>query len=81
MSHSLKYEVKAGETKAFCMCGKTANFPLCDGSHVGTGKKPFIETFTDDKIVSICRCSRSQKLPRCDGSHRQPLPAGEGSAV
>ena len=28
-----KVEIKAGEMKAFCMCGQSKNGPFCDGSH------------------------------------------------
>ena len=27
-------------TKYYCTCGKSKNFPYCDGSHEGTGKGP-----------------------------------------
>jgi len=65
----IKVDVKAGETKAFCMCGKSQNFPSCDGCHKGTSFVPKIEKFTEDKTVYICRCGKSSNLPYCDGTH------------
>lgn len=38
-------DVKAGETKTFCMCGLSNNGPYCDGSHVTTDKTPEVVTF------------------------------------
>lgn len=67
-------EVKAGESKAFCMCGRTANPPYCDGSHVGTDLLPHVEKFNMDQTIYICGCRRSAIAPYCDGTH---LEAGD----
>jgi CDGSH-type Zn-finger protein len=61
--------VKAGQTKAFCMCGKSKNGPFCDGSHQGSGIDPEVVTFDADKTVYACGCQASKKRPYCDGSH------------
>lgn len=65
-----KFEVKAGEVKAFCSCGQTQSPPFCDGSHAGTGISPRVVTFTEDKRVSICGCAASKNMPYCDHSHK-----------
>lgn len=63
-------KVKAGETKAFCMCGQSKNGPFCDGSHVTTDKTPEVVTFDEDKTVFACGCTHSKNRPYCDGTHR-----------
>jgi len=68
-SEPFQVTVKAGETKAFCMCGKSANGPFCDGSHKGTNQTPKVMTFDSEQTLYICGCQRSQKRPFCDGSH------------
>jgi len=62
-------DVKAGETKAFCMCGLSKNGPFCDGSHKETGKSPEIVTFDEDKTIYVCGCQQSGNRPYCDGTH------------
>ncbi len=64
-----KIEVKNGDTKAFCMCGASKNGPYCDGSHQGTGKRPEVIKFDQDKTVFVCGCQKSAKAPFCDGTH------------
>lgn len=64
-------DVKAGETKAFCMCGLSKNGPYCDGSHAGSGIKPKVTKFEEDKKVYVCGCRQSKNLPLCDGSHNK----------
>lgn len=61
--------VKAGESKAFCMCGLSKNAPFCDGAHSCTDKRPEVVKFTEDKRLRVCGCRKSAKLPYCDGSH------------
>ena len=69
-SEPFAIEVKAGETKAFCMCGLSKNGPFCDGSHVSTDKTPEVITFDEDKTIYACGCQQSKKRPYCDGSHK-----------
>jgi CDGSH-type Zn-finger protein len=63
-------EVKAGETKAFCMCGLSKNGPFCDGSHVTTDKTPEVVKFEEDQTVYVCGCQQSGNRPYCDGTHK-----------
>ena len=62
-------EVKAGDKKAFCTCRKSANAPFCDGSHAGSGQRPCVVEFDEDKTIHACRCLRSANGIYCDGSH------------
>jgi len=59
-------------TKAYCACRCSKNLPYCDGSHKGTGKKPFVVVFEERKSVAICGCGQSGVLPYCDGTHKTP---------
>ncbi len=61
--------LKAGETYAFCRCGKSKNMPHCDGSHAGSGQTPMVFKPGNDMNARFCACGKSQKLPFCDGSH------------
>jgi CDGSH-type Zn-finger protein len=61
--------VKAGETKAFCMCGLSLSAPFCDGTHKSTDIRPEVVKFEADKRLRICGCKKSGELPYCDGSH------------
>ncbi|MBT5074341.1 MAG: CDGSH iron-sulfur domain-containing protein [Kordiimonadaceae bacterium] len=63
--------VKAGESKAFCMCGLSKNGPFCDGSHTVTDMKPEVVKFTEDKRLKVCGCQQSGSRPFCDGSHNK----------
>lgn len=63
-------DVKAGETKTFCMCGLSKNGPFCDGSHTSTNKTPQVTTFDEDKTIYACGCLQSENKPYCDGSHK-----------
>ncbi|NOZ41941.1 MAG: CDGSH iron-sulfur domain-containing protein [Alphaproteobacteria bacterium] len=63
-------KVKADDKLAFCMCGRSANGPYCDGSHKGSDILPEIVTFGRDQTIHICGCGRSHTRPYCDGSHK-----------
>ena len=63
-------DVKAGDTKAFCLCGLSKNGPFCDGSHKATNITPKVVTFDEDKTVYACGCKQSKQRPYCDGSHK-----------
>lgn len=63
-------DVKADETKAFCMCGLSKKGPFCDGSHKTTDITPQVVTFDEDKTVYVCGCLQSREKPYCDGTHK-----------
>jgi CDGSH-type Zn-finger protein len=53
----------------WCACGRSANQPLCDGSHQGTGLAPRKVEVTEAGNVAWCACKHSGTPPFCDGSH------------
>ncbi|MDX8390377.1 MAG: CDGSH iron-sulfur domain-containing protein [Mariprofundaceae bacterium] len=63
-------DVKAGDSKAFCMCGLTKNAPYCDGSHQSTEIKPKVVKFDEDQTLYLCGCQKSANRPYCDGTHK-----------
>lgn len=79
MSHSpvhragdepVKVTLKAGQTYAWCACGRSATQPFCDGSHQGTGLDPVVFTAEEDSEVWLCMCKQTKGPPLCDGSHK-----------
>lgn len=72
MEQPKKINIEAG-THAWCSCGKSKNFPKCDGSHQGTDKKPLIEEVKESTDKYICSCGKSSNTPFCDGSHKNQI--------
>ena len=63
-------QVEAGKEYHVCMCGKSQNQPLCDGSHAGSGLGPRILTATEDGFIAFCGCKHSKdETGKCDGPH------------
>ena len=62
-------ELKAGETYAWCACGKSNNQPFCDGSHVGSSFTPKVLKVDEPKQAAMCMCKQTNNPPFCDGSH------------
>jgi CDGSH-type Zn-finger protein len=56
--------------KYYCACGKSANWPYCDGSHAGSDITPFRTEIEKNGNVVICGCGKSGRLPFCDGAHK-----------
>ena len=65
----VKVHLVAGQNYAFCTCGLSAIQPFCDGTHRGTGFRPFKFDAERDEDVWMCLCKRTQSVPCCDGSH------------
>ena len=63
-------QVEAGKEYHVCMCGKSQNQPLCDGSHAGSGLGPRIFTATETGFIAFCGCKHSKdETGKCDGTH------------
>ena len=63
-------QVEAGKEYHVCMCGKSQNQPLCDGSHAGSGLGPRIFTATETGFIAFCGCKHSaDETGKCDGTH------------
>jgi CDGSH-type Zn-finger protein len=58
------------DTHYWCACGKSANQPFCDGSHLGTAFQPVAFTLEAKKRVVLCNCKRTENAPFCDGVHK-----------
>ena len=59
----------AGQTYAWCACGKSANQPWCDGSHQGGAFNPKVFKAKKDESAYLCMCKQSKNPPYCDGTH------------
>lgn len=68
MVHPTPLALEAG-SHALCVCGRSGNGFLCDGSHAGTGKTPHLLRLEAPGTVYACSCGRSGSIPFCDGSH------------
>ena len=76
-------QVTAGELIVWCVCGRSARQPYCDGSHRGTEHRPLRYTAPANLTVAFCGCKQTKQPPFCDGSHlafraaQQPSGSGE----
>ena len=67
----VKVDLKQGQQYHFCVCGRSAKQPFCDGSHVGSGFKPKAFNAENDGEAWLCACKHTGNAPYCDGSHKQ----------
>lgn len=65
----IEVALKKDETYHWCTCGKTADEPFCDGSHIGSAFTPLEFTVDRDRKAFLCSCRETKKPPFCDGSH------------
>lgn len=64
-------EVEAGKSYFWCVCGKSATQPFCDGAHKDTEFTPMKWTAEETKRVFFCACKHTAGQPLCDGSHNK----------
>lgn len=64
-------EVEAGKSYFWCVCGRSAKQPFCDGSHKDTDFTPMKWTAEETKRVFFCACKHTAGQPLCDGSHNK----------
>lgn len=62
-------DVKAGETYAWCACGRSGTQPFCDGSHQVTNITPVMIEAGKDDTLYFCGCKQTGTAPLCDGTH------------
>ena len=61
--------LEAGKSYYWCACGKSANQPFCDNSHVGTEFTPTAFVAEKSATAYLCGCKHSKNKPFCDNSH------------
>lgn len=64
-------EVEEGNSYFWCVCGKSANQPYCDGSHAGTNFRPLMWVAEANETKYFCVCKQTDSRPFCDGSHKR----------
>lgn len=73
-------ELEEGKTYYFCTCGQSANQPLCNGSHKGSGFAPMAFTAEKSGKAFLCQCKQTANAPFCDGSHQSVPVEAVGTA-
>ena len=63
--------LKQGEEYYFCVSGRSANQPFCDGSHKGTSFTPKAFKVDKDEEAYLCACKHTGNAPYCDGTHKK----------
>jgi methylamine---glutamate N-methyltransferase subunit C len=66
-----KVTLTQGKEYAFCVCGRSADQPFCDGSHAGTGFAPKSFVAEQDGEAFLCQCKQTGDAPFCDGTHKR----------
>jgi len=77
----IKANLKTGDKYFWCVCGRSASQPFCDGSHRGTGITPLAFSVDADDEAFLCRCKSTGNPPYCDGSHTRLGSAEQGDPV
>jgi CDGSH-type Zn-finger protein len=62
-------DVEGGKSYWWCVCGRSARQPFCDGAHKGTGFAPQEFKADKDGTIYFCGCKATSRAPMCDGSH------------
>lgn len=65
----IEVQLEPGKEYRWCRCGRSANQPFCDNTHVGTGIEPKVFSVTVARKVWLCVCKKTRNVPYCDGSH------------
>ncbi|MQX35989.1 CDGSH iron-sulfur domain-containing protein [Roseospira navarrensis] len=68
-SHPFEVTLSPGKTYFWCVCGRSAKQPFCDGGHKGTGLAPRKVTVEAEDTVFLCGCKQTATPPYCDGTH------------
>ena len=62
-------ELCAGNTNAWCACGRISRQPFCDGPSEETSLTPVLFKVEQDGTAYLFGCKTIQGRPPCDGSH------------
>lgn len=62
-------KLEAGQTYAWCACGRSSSQPWCDGSHQVTSITPHVFVAEKSETKALCMCKQTKNPPFCDGSH------------
>ncbi len=65
-----RVEVEAGRAYWWCVCGRSAGQPFCDGSHKATSMTPVKWVADRSGPAWFCGCKQTLAPPMCDGSHK-----------
>ncbi|MCP9931229.1 CDGSH iron-sulfur domain-containing protein [Cyanobium sp. AMD-g] len=71
----ISVKLEQGKEYLYCVCGRSADQPFCDGSHEGSGFTPLSFVAESSGRALLCRCKQTATPPWCDGSHAR-VPAG-----
>ena len=52
-------DVEGGKSYFICQCGKSARYPLCDGSHKDTKISPEKYVAIANASINVCGCGDS----------------------
>ena len=63
-------DVEAGKKYWWCVCGRSAKQPFCDGSNKPFDLAPLEYTATATTQVWFCGCKSTKSKPLCDGTHK-----------
>jgi CDGSH-type Zn-finger protein len=67
--HPFEVTLQAGKRYFWCVCGRSATQPFCDGAHKGSGLAPQAFRAEADETVFLCGCKQTASPPYCDGTH------------
>ncbi|KAG4076745.1 hypothetical protein HA402_002032 [Bradysia odoriphaga] len=71
-----KLTLEAGKRYSWCLCGKSKNQPICDGTHKNIFLKIKLRPvrFQVEKTGDywLCNCKHTKNRPFCDGTHKLP---------
>ena len=62
-------ELEQGKRYFFCVCGRSAKQPFCDGAHKVTDLTPHAFVAEKSGRAFLCQCKQTGNRPYCDGTH------------
>ncbi|XP_077286956.1 uncharacterized protein LOC143911787 [Arctopsyche grandis] len=69
-----KLLLKKNKVYSWCLCGKSHNQPLCDGTHkdiyLKITQRPIKFQVEETKEYWLCNCKQTKHRPFCDGTHK-----------